>query len=214
MISLSNSTLSLFLECPKCFWLHIVKKITRPRGIFPSLPGGMDLVIKEYFNRYRAKGILPPLLNGLVKGKLAKIALNLSYSVSEAGFKITGKLDDCLVDNELYMPLDHKTRGTLPPDEGYSRNYYQSQMDTYTLLLRESGLKTKNEAYIVYYAPGKGELHKGVPFKIVVHKLKTDPDGVHAQFLKAKKCIDSSIPEPGTNCKYCAWVKRIVSDSN
>lgn len=45
-IKLSPSTISLFMECPRCFWLQFNKNIHRSRDIFPSLPGGMDGVIK------------------------------------------------------------------------------------------------------------------------------------------------------------------------
>ncbi|GAI53572.1 unnamed protein product, partial [marine sediment metagenome] len=44
-IRLSPSALNLFLQCPRCFWLEKNKGIKRPRGIFPSLPSGMDSVI-------------------------------------------------------------------------------------------------------------------------------------------------------------------------
>ena len=67
-IRLSPSTLNLFLECQKCFWLDQVKGIHRPRGIFPSLPGGMDGLIKKYFDKYRALGKLPPELEGKLDG--------------------------------------------------------------------------------------------------------------------------------------------------
>jgi hypothetical protein len=61
MIRISPTTgLSLFNECPTCLWLGYNKKVQRPREIFPSLPSGMDLVIKKYFDQYR--GTLPPEL--------------------------------------------------------------------------------------------------------------------------------------------------------
>ena len=69
-IGLSPSALNLFLECPRCFWLDRNKRISRPRGIFPSLPGGMDTVIKSYFDTYRLKNELPPEIKDRVKGKL------------------------------------------------------------------------------------------------------------------------------------------------
>jgi len=69
-LRLSPSTLNLFIDCPRCFWLHINKRIHRPRGIFPSLPSGMDNVIKTYFDKYRKKGELPPELQNQVKEKL------------------------------------------------------------------------------------------------------------------------------------------------
>lgn len=61
-IALSPSALNLFKDCPRCFWLEKVRGIKRPRGIFPSLPGGMDRVIKVYFDHFRAKRMLPPEL--------------------------------------------------------------------------------------------------------------------------------------------------------
>ena len=52
--------MNLFLECPRCFYLSIVKGIKRPSSIFPSLPSGMDKVLKEHFDRFMEKGKLPP----------------------------------------------------------------------------------------------------------------------------------------------------------
>ena len=69
-IVLSPSSLSVFMECPRCFWLQIVKKKRRPSGAFPSLPSGMDRVLKEHFDRCRKKGIFPPDIDGKIKGKL------------------------------------------------------------------------------------------------------------------------------------------------
>lgn len=48
--------------------MHYKKKVRRPRGIFPSLSGGIDLVIKDYFGKYRLE--LPPELVGKAKGTL------------------------------------------------------------------------------------------------------------------------------------------------
>src|SRR3989344_1807319 len=69
-IRLSPSSLNVFLECPKCFWSDLAKGAGRPRGIFPSLPGGMDGLIKKYFDKYRALGKLPPELEGKIEAEL------------------------------------------------------------------------------------------------------------------------------------------------
>src|SRR3972149_5385822 len=67
---LSPSTLSLFTECPRCFWLQFRKNLIRPAGIFPSLPSGMDAVLKNHFDSFMEKGELPPELKMLDDGKL------------------------------------------------------------------------------------------------------------------------------------------------
>ena len=52
-----------------------------------------------------------------------------------------GAMDDCLVDGEVYIPLDYKTKGSAPND-GDSEKYYQTQLDAYTLMLHANGYKT------------------------------------------------------------------------
>lgn len=59
---LSPSTLNLMHECPRCFWLSTHKVWTRPTGIFPSLPSGMDGILKIHFDNFMEKGKLPPEL--------------------------------------------------------------------------------------------------------------------------------------------------------
>ena len=68
--TLSPSSLSLFKNCPRCFWLQCNKGLTRPAGLYASLPFGMDKALKKRFDYFREKGTLPPELyklgNGLV----------------------------------------------------------------------------------------------------------------------------------------------------
>ena len=59
-LKLSPSAINLMLECPRCFWLEKHKVWKRPSGIFPSLPSGMDKVLKEHFDKFMEKGELPP----------------------------------------------------------------------------------------------------------------------------------------------------------
>ena len=66
----SPSSLSLLKDCPRCFWLHFNKGIKRPEGIFPSLPSGMDRVLKEHFDCFIEKNQLPPELKELKDVKL------------------------------------------------------------------------------------------------------------------------------------------------
>ncbi len=209
MVGLSNSTLSIYRECRRCFWLHMNQNVKRPRGIFPSLPSGMDLILKDYFNKYRVKGEIPPLISGRVKGRLADISLNLNFLDRDNDLKITGRLDDCLVmDSNIYIPLDHKTRGRLPGDPNYSYKYYKRQMDTYALLLKNNGYKTAGFAYIVYYSPAQGELHNGFPFKTEVHELKTEPGSVHGLYVEARQSLLKPIPASGSGCEYCQWLDQ------
>jgi hypothetical protein len=66
--SLSASKLNLMKECKRCFFDANILKVERPRGIFPSLPGGVDRVMKDYLDQYRET--LPPSLKGRIPGVL------------------------------------------------------------------------------------------------------------------------------------------------
>jgi hypothetical protein len=67
-LTLSNSRLGLYTECPRCFWLEINTGIKRPDTIFPSLPGGLDPLFKRYFDQFRDRSELPPEVQGKLPG--------------------------------------------------------------------------------------------------------------------------------------------------
>lgn len=151
IVYLSPSKLNLFQECQFCFWLHMVKKIHRPKEPSSTLPRGMDSLIKRYFDEYRALDKLPPELEGKVQGKLLsdqkllnewrKINQNSSprFFDKKLNAYLFGGLDECFVDGDYYIPADYKTRGFGLKD--YSLSYYQTQLDCYTFLLEAEGYK-------------------------------------------------------------------------
>lgn len=222
MIRLSPSTLSLYKECPRCFWLQLNEKVQRPRGIFPSLPGGMDIVIKKYFNKYR--GFLPPELDGKIDGVLLEdlSLLNkwrnwrtgLEYYDKKRDAVLFGALDDCLViknlklkiKNYCHIPLDYKTRG-FPPRDGDSEIYYQHQLDAYTLMLAENGYKVSNYAYLVYYFPKEVGENGVVKFEVKPVKVNTDIDRARKVFQDAVDLLNGKLPKEHSMCEFGLWHK-------
>lgn len=213
-IRLSPTTgLGLFAECPRCFWLHYNEGVHRPRGIFPSLPGGMDLVIKKYFDKYR--GSLPPELDGKIKGVLfpdldllnqwRNWRTGLDYKDENRNAVLFGALDDCLILNDLLIPLDYKTRGSAPI-EGDSEKYYQAQLDTYALLLAENGYKTEGSAYLIYYFPKEVKEAGLVFFEIKPVELKIDLLRAKKRFEDAVDLLKGPVPERHSGCDYCSWI--------
>jgi len=213
-IRLSPSSLNLFLECPRCFWLQINEGIHRPRGIFPSLPGGMDLVIKDYFDKYREKGELPPEIQGKIEGKLLhdhkllnkwrNWRTGLQYKDEDLNVVLFGALDDCLEDNGKYMPLDYKTRGSAPKD-GDSEKYYGNQIDCYALLLEENGYPVGEFGYLIYYYPKEVKENGVVVFDIKPIELKIDPERARKTIWDAIKLLSGPIPPHHSECEYCIW---------
>ncbi|HEX9780061.1 MAG TPA: PD-(D/E)XK nuclease family protein [bacterium] len=208
MRALSATTLKLFQECPRCFWLHVNRKIERPRGPFPSLPSGIDRVLKIYFDAYRDATGLPPLIQGRLDGRLSTTPLTLGFNDPATGARLWGKLDDCVIlPAGRLAPLDHKTRASAPADISYSEKYYKFQMDVYTLLLERNGHATSRTAYLVYYFPEDGALHDGFPFGVDVHKIKTDPETAYAVFAGAARCLTGPLPACGAECGFCRWAE-------
>ena len=219
LIKLSPSTLNLFLDCPRCFWLEKVKGIRRPRGIFPSLPGGMDRVIKLHFDQFRTKGTLPPELNGkdfegiqLFKDQ-ARLErwrswrTGLEYKDSD-GSILSGALDDLLVKEDKYIPFDYKTKGS-PTTEEDAIKYYQNQLDAYALLLEANQLPVAGYAFLLYYSPKNTAAERGtVCFEIQPIKIKIDTERVKVIFQRAVALLKGAMPASSPACEYCTWLSR------
>lgn len=212
-LRLSPTTgLGLFRDCPRCFWLHYNTGVQRPRGIFPSLPGGMDLVIKDYYDHYR--GDLPPELKGKVKGTLlTDMSLmntwrnwrtGMEYHDESRNAVLFGALDECLMLNGKYIPLDYKTRGSEPRD-GDSERYYQTQLDTYGLLLQANGYPVEKFAYLVYYYPEQVGEEGAVKFNVYPIELTLDPNRAKKIFEEAVATLRGGEPTSSANCEYCTW---------
>jgi len=212
-IWLSSSKLNLFQECPLCFWLSEVKGVHRPQGPFSSLPNGLDRLIKEYFDKYRVLGKVPPELEGKVEGKpFSDQALmdkwrnwktGLSYTDDVLNAVLFGALDECFVKGDYYIPVDYKTRGFDLKED--STSYYQTQLDCYTLLLEKCGYPTPSFGYLIYYIPQKVEENGLIKFRIEPQKMETNSQRAYEVFAKALQLIANPAPASHSGCQFCSW---------
>ena len=185
------------------------------------MPGGMDLVIKEYFDDYRKKDKLPPEIDNKVKGKLFSDldllskwrswrATNLIYEDKTQNVILSGALDDCLVDGDCFIPLDYKTRGSELKED--PRAYYQTQLDCYCLMLESSGYKTNGIAYLIYYWPQKVKENGMIQFHVEPIKIETDMDSAKDIVRNAAQLLSLDIPEPSSECEYCNLIEERKED--
>jgi len=211
MIKLSPSSINLFLECPRCFYLQIVKGIKRPETIFPSLPNGMDKILKEHFDRFMERNELPPEIKEKCAGyKLFKNKplldlwrnnkKGIEFLDPNSNILLHGAVDNILVKGDKLVILDFKTRGC--PVKEDTHEYYQVQMDLYNLLLRKNNYSTEDYTYLLFYYP-KEVLSSGeIIFNSELVKMKTNVKNGEKVFNDAVKCITSdSIPEE--KCEWC-----------
>jgi len=212
-ITLSHSSISLFLECPRCFWLDKVKGKKRPATIFPGLPDGMDRILKEHFDRHRSEGTLPEELHGEFHGRLfddierlnewRNWRKGLRYTDEKTGFSLMGAIDDLFVTNmNHFAPLDFKTRGVPKKDDTHS--YYQHQMNIYSFLLQHNGMTPASYAILIFYSPVRVNERHDVEFKPEPMKIDVNPANGERIFKDAVKCLLSEEPKAG-ECEWCHW---------
>ena len=218
---MSPSALSDFVRCPRCFWLDRVKGIKKPRGIFPSLPGKMDELLKKRYDLYRGNDSLPPEMQGSFDGVLFKDQRKMDewrdwrsgLVANVDGIEVSGKLDDLLWDpkTNLVSVIDYKTKGD-PPGEDYSTKYYQLQADCYDLMLSENGLLTSGKAYFVYYFPMKVKSADKVLFNVKVQAISTVPKNAATVAKQAVTCLEGLMPLGLKTCETCVYVNARVAN--
>jgi len=210
----SPSSLSLLKECPRCFWLHFNKDIKRPEGIFPSLPSGMDRILKQHFDSFMEKDEMPPELEELKDCKLFNNKELLEewrnnrkgiIWEDKNGNILKGAVDNILVKGEKLIVLDYKTRGY--PLKEDTAEHYQDQLDIYNFLLRKNNYKTEDYAYLLFYHPEKVNEKGNVIFNKDLIKMKTDVKNAEKIFNEALKVLEGEMPEPNKECGFCKWVE-------
>lgn len=197
-------------RCPRCFWLQYHKKIRQPEGIVSRLANRFDKVIKRYFDLYRPQGELPPMIADQVQGKLQYPFQETYFYNYNDKYGFLGKLDECLVTkNNKYTPVDHKTSSS-DPNTRELIPAYQTQLDSYALLLEKNGRPTTGIGHLIYFYPNEGQdLHNGFPMQITVKTLKTDPQQALTELMKAIKILEGKMPGPAKDCPFCDWHRKM-----
>lgn len=210
--SFSPSSLSLLKDCPRCFWLKFNEKIKRPEGIFPSLPSGMDLVLKKHFDSFMERQKLPPELAELeghaalfddfvLLEKWRDFRKGLRWK-DEEGNVLRGAIDNILSFGEKLAVLDYKTRGF--PLEEDSQEYYLDQLCFYNFLLQKNGFKTEDFSFLLFYYPDKVRENGDIVFHSKLVKVKTDAGNAEKIFKKALETVNARIP-----AEKCDWCRNI-----
>ena len=220
-LKISRANLQLMKECPRCFWLYKHKGIGRPQGYPYTLSIAVDQLLKAEFDEYRERGEMHPVFNehnGLEEAhlypdhvQLQKWRNNfegLKYHDEELDATLFGAVDDMLEFNDGSLAvIDYKSSGAK---EISVYDDYQMQMDTYTHILEQLGLKTARKAYFVFYQVDKTDGFRGrLPFRGLIREITTDPGYIHGLFVDAVQLARSDTPPPaGAECQHCAYAEH------
>lgn len=227
-ITLSPSGLGDLARCPRCFFDDKVLKQPHPRGIFPTLPGGMDRVMKTFFDAHR--GTLPTVLRDKVPGVLYQ-DLNIlkrwrmwqqapQYFDPELNVLVRGGIDDMLIDGDILTPFDVKTKGSEPKDDG--SQYYQTQMDCYNLIFQNAGFRVSEKAFLCYIYPMLCYQEQGlidrtdimVSFDVKIYKLDCSIQRAKELIVKACQVLRGPRPDASATCEYCVWASMVNALNN
>ena len=216
VFKLSPSSLNLMKECPRCFWLAQHKVWKRPAGIFPSLPSGMDRILKIHFDKFRDKGELPPEIceNGKCKGmklfddkEKLKIWQSNWKGISfkdKKGNELHGAVDNILVKGKKLIVLDYKTRGYALKED--TAEHYRQQQNIYNFLLRKNNYETEDYFFLLFYIPKEVMATGEVIFDTELVKMKVDVEMAEKVWKKALKMLEGECPNE--RCEFCKFFER------
>lgn len=222
MQKLSRSKVDLFIQCPRCFWLDVVKGVKRPGGAPFTLNVAVDHLLKKEFDLLRESGEPHALMTeyglDLVPFKDERMDewrnnfKGVSYDDPKTGFHLFGAVDDIWVDKDgLLYVVDYKATSKAGEieltNEGFHVNY-KRQMEFYQWLLRKNGLKVSDTGYFVYCNGDKTvEKFDGkLEFKVKIIPYTGSDSWVEKTVLKASECLKmTQLPEAGDGCEYCQY---------
>ncbi|MBI2617021.1 hypothetical protein HYW55_02745 [Candidatus Gottesmanbacteria bacterium] len=205
-IWLSHTGIESLNRCPRCFWLQYKKDIRQPEGIVSRLANRFDVVMKGYFNQFREKNTLPPLIQGKISGRLQNPFQEKYFVTLNDSYGFLGKLDECIVtESGEYIPVDFKTSSSDPRNRE-TLSAYQSQIDDYLFVMQQNGRSIGNFGYLIYIYPEDGvDLHNQFPMVIHVAKLSGDPQKTSKRIKDAIEVLEHPMPSSSPSCPFCNW---------
>jgi CRISPR/Cas system-associated exonuclease Cas4 (RecB family) len=224
---LSRSKIELFMQCPRCFWLDVRQKITRPSSPPFNINKAIDELFKKEFDSYRAKAEPHPLMS---EYKIDAIPFahedldawrhNFTGVVAlhePTNLHIFGAIDDVWVNNDgELIVVDYKAtakQSDVSIDSDWQITY-KRQIEVYQWLLRQNGFKVSDTGYFVY-ANGRFDLdgfNDRVEFHTKVLPYKGSDKWIEPTLKKMKKTMEGDMPAVGVaimggRCEFCSYAR-------
>jgi CRISPR/Cas system-associated exonuclease Cas4 (RecB family) len=224
----SRSKIELYMQCPRCFWLDVRLKITRPSTPPFNINKTIDELFKKEFDVHRKAGTPHPImtankLTGVVPFAHADMdqwRYNFTGVVAlhePTNLHVFGAVDDVWVNEagEL-MVVDYKATSKAKEvsiDSDWQISY-KRQLEVYQWLLRQNGFTVSDTGYFVYTnarmdAEGFGD---ALSFTTKLIPYAGKDFWVEPTLEKMKACMEGEMPEVGESimggpCEYCAYAR-------
>ena len=224
----SRSKIELYMQCPRCFWLDVRLKITRPSSPPFNINKTIDELFKKEFDVHRAAGTPHPImttnkLTGVVPFAHADLdtwRYNFTGVVAlhePTNLHVFGAIDDVWVNKkgELIV-VDYKATSKAKEvsiDSDWQISY-KRQLETYQWLLRANGFTVSDTGYFVYTnarmdTDGFGDR---LEFDTKLIPYTGSDAWVEPTLGNMKACMEGDMPPVGDSimggpCEYCTYAR-------
>jgi hypothetical protein len=229
MIKVSRSKIDLFLECPRCFYLDVVKKIKRPPGFPFNLNNAVDMLLKKEFDRHREAGTKHliqiefgidaiPAPHPMMDKWRQSMQHGVIFVDEEKDLHLYGGIDDLWINSEgEYHVVDYKATAKDKPVTELAEwtAGYKRQMEVYQWLLRKNGLKVSNIAYFVYCTGDNAaeSFDNKIEFHTHIIPYEGDDSWIENEINNLYTCLQSpTIPNKSDSCLYCGFYKKLYEE--
>jgi hypothetical protein len=224
MMKISRSKVQFFLDCPRCFYLDMVKKIRRPPGYPFSLNNAVDGYLKREFDQYREQGLPHPIQMeqspGLIPAKNEQLDLwrnsfkGVTYDHEGHDCTYYGGIDDLWVnENGEHVIVDYKaTAGPTPIQslpvwaDGYVR-----QLSFYAYLLEKNGLMMSKTGILLYATASTvlANYQNRLEFEHHLIQVDLDTSWIEPTLDQLQENLKlKEAPPFQANCAFCNFVEK------
>jgi CRISPR/Cas system-associated exonuclease Cas4 (RecB family) len=225
----SRSKIELYMQCPRCFWLDVRLKITRPSSPPFNINKTIDELFKKEFDVHRAAGTPHPImvenkLSGVVPFQHQDVDVwreNFTGVVTlhkPTNLHVFGAVDDIWTNDagELIV-VDYKAT-SKDKDVSIDSDWqisYKRQMEVYQWLLRQNGFKVSDTGYFVY-TNARLDTHgfgDHLEFRTKLIPYTGNDEWVEPTLEEMKVCMDGEMPPVGVSlmggaCEHCDYARR------
>lgn len=216
------------MQCPRCFWLDVRYKISRPSSPPFNINKAIDELFKKEFDGYRVKGEPHPMM---LDNQIQAVPyqheqldtwrenfVGVVHVHQPTNLHVFGAVDDIWVnENGQLIVVDYKATSKdkeVSIDSGWQISY-KRQMEIYQWLLRANGFDVQDTGYFVY-ANGRSDLdafNNRVEFTTKVIPYTGNDSWVEKTIHQMKECMDTDTMPPvgdsimGGECEHCAYAR-------
>lgn len=215
------------MQCPRCFWLDVRLKITRPSSPPFNINKAIDELFKKEFDIHRKAGTPHPImLDNQIKAvpyqhkDLDTWRHNFTGVATlhqPTNLQVFGAVDDVWVNDagELIV-VDYKATSKnkeVNIDSEWQISY-KRQMEVYQWLLRQNGFKVNSTGYFVYTNAriDLDQFDDRLEFKTKLIPYTGSDVWVEPTLTKMKQCMEGDMPAVGTAamggpCEFCTYAR-------